>query len=118
MVMGWKATGVMRQDLKWWGKWGYKEWGRTHLDIGDRWELGPDARGEGGEGEEGGDAEGHTARHGIGVEPEGHPWDHYDEDGGDVSLQDVVTVLATQLKGHLQGAEITCERKRRRRGIV
>lgn len=78
------------------------------LDIGHRRQGCPDARGEGGEGEQSGDAEGHSPGHGVRVQPEGHPRDGHDEDGGHVGLQDVVAVLATQVEVDQQTAEVTC----------
>lgn len=67
----------------------------------------PDARGEGGEGKECGDSEGHTAGDSIGVKPEGDPGYDDDEDGGNVGLQDMVAILTPQVKGHLEGTEVT-----------
>ena len=72
----------------------------NHLGVGHRRHRRVDARCGGGHGQQGGDGQRYPGRGGLVVQPEGHPGDTDDHEGGDVDGDDVVGDLPLELHVH------------------
>ena len=86
---------------------------RPHVDglgVGDGRELGGDAAGLRGHGEQRGDAQRHAGRHRLGVEPEVDPGDDDEHAARHVDRDQVVGELPLEHQVHRQAAVLTwCE---------
>lgn len=62
-------------------------------------------------GEHSGDAQSHSGRGGVHVDPEGDPGKNYNEEGGDIHLDQVVAHLPLQVEAHLNTSKFTCGKR-------
>jgi len=84
-----------------------RDWSLTNLDVRHRGKRLPDTSGQSRQGQKCSDTKRDSTRDGVRVQPEGDPGNGHDEDGRNVSLKQMVSVLSPEAEACRQSTEVT-----------